>query len=744
MKRAYFAILALTGFIATLNLQAELVLHWALEEGTGTTTADLSGNGHTGGFITINSSNWSDADLAPIPSGTSYAIYKPIINGRVEVNDGYKGVLGTQPRTVSAWIKTTETSGYITHWGNSALGEKFSFRFQSSDVIGALRVEIHTGAIVGTTPVNDNQWHHVMLVLPPEDTPDAIDVRLYVDGKLEGYSYRNSTPVNTVANDNMYAGGSMLGSFDDVRIYDHALNVVEINALAGVSDPYADIIIADAPEAWWRLSENGGIRAVNEGSVMSYTDGSKANFDASDYAVPGLIACNSNQALRFDGVDDRINFPDHESLNTGAGYPAKTIESWFAVAPFATNDPYRVIYEQGGSTHGFNQYVERNPTNYLFRSGAWSSKGGVIFPKLFTQTPIETGKVYHAVALYDGSRTRLTSFLNGAYAASLSNRQLTDVSSHGDNVCIGAINGFTLFQETTLDATASFNGVIDDVATYNKALTFERIQEHYIIGSGDTLGLRDGVTRGVQLNFDADNEALSGATFIKDSIGSFSDTGDTNIFDWVLNGVQRIAVTDHRFAGITNAWHFNGNAGATATAWRYLAGETYEDSASIEIVFRPADLIGNEVLFETGGVAEGMSLALNGSQLWLHLRDATTNTVNAVFDLNELSLSQRSAFIHAVGIMDIDNNSAKLYVNGELRSEAQIDEGELLVWTGNNNAGLGTVNGAVASPVELTSFYGNIALLRLYPSILTPEQILTNYQALTPRVFEEGSMLLVR
>lgn len=57
MKRAYFAILALTGFIATLNLQAELVLHWALEEGSGTTTADLSGNGHTGGFITINSGN---------------------------------------------------------------------------------------------------------------------------------------------------------------------------------------------------------------------------------------------------------------------------------------------------------------------------------------------------------------------------------------------------------------------------------------------------------------------------------------------------------------------------------------------------------------------------------------------------------------------------------------------------------------------------------------------------------------
>lgn len=277
--------------------------------------------------------------------------------------------------------------------------------------------------------------------------------------------------------------------------------------------------------------------------------------------------------------------------------------------------------------------------------------------------------------------------------------------------------------------------MIDDVATYNNVLSFERIQEHYMIGSGDTLGLRDGVTCGVQLNFDADNEAQSDATFIKDSIGSFSDSGDTNIFDWVLNGVQRITVTDHRFAGITNAWHFNGGAGATATAWRYLAGETYADSASIEMVFRPADLIGNEVLFETGGSVEGMSLALNGSQLRLHLRDDTTNTVDAAFNLNELSLSQRSAFIHALGIMDINNNMARLYVNGELRSEAQIDNGELLVWTGNNHTGLGTINGAVASPVELAPFYGNIALLRLYPTILTTEQVLTNYQALTPRVF---------
>jgi hypothetical protein len=233
MTKAYFAVLALTGFIATLNLQAELVLHWALEEGNGTTTADLSGYGHTGNFITINSDNWSDADLAPIPSGTSYAIYKPVANGRIEVNDGYKGVVGTQPRTVSAWIKTTGTSGYISHWGNAAVGERFSFRLLESTVVGAIRIEIHTGYIGGTTPVNDNQWHHVLALLPPKENPDAIDVRLYVDGKLEGYSVRNSTPINTVANDNLYIGGSLLGSFDEVRIYDHALNVVEINALSG-------------------------------------------------------------------------------------------------------------------------------------------------------------------------------------------------------------------------------------------------------------------------------------------------------------------------------------------------------------------------------------------------------------------------------------------------------------------------------------------------------------------------------
>lgn len=58
--------------------------------------------------------------------------------------EGFKGVAGTGPRTVSAWIKTSETSKSIgiVSWGDMPSGNKWSLLVQNTtDPKGTLRLE---------------------------------------------------------------------------------------------------------------------------------------------------------------------------------------------------------------------------------------------------------------------------------------------------------------------------------------------------------------------------------------------------------------------------------------------------------------------------------------------------------------------------------------------------------------------------------------------------------------------------
>jgi hypothetical protein len=357
---------------------------------------------------------------------------------------------------------------------------------------------------------------------------------------------------------------------------------------------------------------------------------------------------------------------------------------------------------------------------------------------------IETGKVYHAVSVYNAPEDLFITYLNGACVIASSHANMWEVPAHTGDVRIGGAGGDVRMDSNyTPVSTASnaFHGIIDEVATYNKDLSFERIQAHYSAGSGDNLGLRAGVTRGVLLNYDADNDTDGDASF-EDSIGSRDNAALPAQFDWALSGVERVTVSD-QMAGVTNAYRFDGSGTALMRSIQYAAGYAYARNSTIEMVFKPSDFSGNEALFETGGSTTGTSLALNGSVLRLYVRYSTSNNADAQFDLDELSPWRRNGFIHAVGVMDIDSNKLYLYVNGTLRAEAAAS-GALLEWSGNNDAGLGCVNEQVASPVTLSKFAGDIALMRLYPSVLSAEQIQANYLALEPPPVVPGTIILLR
>ena len=156
---------------------------------------------------------------------------------------GYKGISGSNTRTIAAWIKTSST-GTIAYWGENATGKKSAFRIRSNNPNrGVIRYEIDGGYIHGSTVLNDNQWHHVCAVLPAGAT-DIDQTLLYVDGQLETIVTTSSRTINTGSLEDFKIGSDnsiyFEGVIDDVRLYSRALSAQEINDLPGFSNAIAN------------------------------------------------------------------------------------------------------------------------------------------------------------------------------------------------------------------------------------------------------------------------------------------------------------------------------------------------------------------------------------------------------------------------------------------------------------------------------------------------------------------------
>ena len=149
---------------------------------------------------------------------------------------GFKGIVGTNPRTVSAWVKTAETGNSIgiVSWGDLPSGNKWSFLVQNTtDPKGTLRMEVGFGNTIGSAPVNDGQWHHVACTLDSLPSPNSTDIKFYVDGQPDAIIGGAPAAINTVALNDVLIGCDVQnrffnGTIDEVRIYNRALSVAEV------------------------------------------------------------------------------------------------------------------------------------------------------------------------------------------------------------------------------------------------------------------------------------------------------------------------------------------------------------------------------------------------------------------------------------------------------------------------------------------------------------------------------------
>ncbi len=206
----------------TLSAPSGLVAAYGFEEGTGTTTADASGNGLTG---TITQATWTTAGKF----------------GKALTFSGAKGswvtvanapaLQLTTGMTISAWVKPTAA---LPQWPSIVMKERtdeltYALYANSNTnqpninyTSGGEEVNLNAGSAV---PVN--AWTYLT------GTFDGTTLKFFVNGQLVGSkastaSIDTTTGVLRIGGDNVWDGEYFPGVIDEVRIYNRALSPQEI------------------------------------------------------------------------------------------------------------------------------------------------------------------------------------------------------------------------------------------------------------------------------------------------------------------------------------------------------------------------------------------------------------------------------------------------------------------------------------------------------------------------------------
>jgi hypothetical protein len=204
---------------------AGLVAAFGFNENTGTTSADASGNGHV---AAISGAAWTTA------GHNGNALTFDGVNDLVTVADSAS--LDVTRVTLMAWVRPTA----LGDWKTAIMKETtngLAYALYAEDNVSRPAAYVNTGSVdreaKGTAALATNTWAHLAM------TFDGTNLRVYVNGALVRTAAFTGNIVTS--NSPLRIGGNSIwteffaGQIDDVRVYNRALTLAEIQG--GMNTP---------------------------------------------------------------------------------------------------------------------------------------------------------------------------------------------------------------------------------------------------------------------------------------------------------------------------------------------------------------------------------------------------------------------------------------------------------------------------------------------------------------------------
>ncbi|MEW9512519.1 LamG-like jellyroll fold domain-containing protein [Streptomyces bacillaris] len=471
--------------------------YWRLGERSGATAVsplDESLNGDYDGVRLGSAGIFTDGDDTAATFTGESSLKVPVESVGTQKAMSIEMWFKTEDPGVLAAMQSTELDatpgGYrpvLTIGANGVLRGKFSHEATS---------------LLSGKAVTDGKWHHVVL------TGNEFAQALYIDGDLQG---QTATGVPEFRHHHVYVGAGysspswdgsaagyryFKGQLDEVAFYDKPLvpfhqtsggqwavapapngsaTTPELHfqargaRLSGSGDQYRGVTVADSPAAYWRLSETEGttLRSqVGDASTAATYRPDTGTARSSKAGVTGIFGQGDNRSVRL-GSGGHVQLPG----GTFSGTTDLSVELWFR-----TTSHSAVLL-------GFqNTPIGQTPTSWrpaLNIDGAGKLRGefylaaGTGATPIVSAQPVTDGKWHHAVLTGSGNTQSL--YLDGTKVGSLAGAISDQARPY---VYLGGGYGSSGWMGLPSN-TYYFQGDLDEVAFYRRALTEDQVSGHY-------------------------------------------------------------------------------------------------------------------------------------------------------------------------------------------------------------------------------------------------------------------------
>ena len=508
MKTRIFSSLFLPLFLTSLTLLTQssalaqipstgLVGYWPFNGNAN----DESGNGNNGTVngAALTTDRFGNANSAYSFDGVNDFIQTALI-----------GPTGSNSRSVSYWVNSTSLQDNMTvlGYGNNNVASQ-DFHIWHNWNCPGMGINISMVAKTFSSQIQNSNWKHVVFVFDNTQGSSINNVLVYENGQLltnvcssfgvANMQTGNSFPI-CIGKYHASAQNYFNGKLDDISIYNRALTPAEINQLytdqtSLVEVPCTPFLGEDQTVCAGTsvtLSASGSSLAcptlpstLQNGLVGYWPFCGNAN-DASGNGNNGTVNGatlttdrfgNANSAYSFDGVNDGINTTLQQN-----GILQYTISGWFKttwggviVAGHGTQpgltlhvhndlssipESGRIMFAADGVSLQIGKY-----TNLTYKDDIWHHAIGV-----FSATPGALNPNQFAIYV-DGNL--VSQFGVSAYSSSAP-------INNNTNIRIGN-------HQLWPNGMGYFNGKIDDIAIYNRALSPSEIQQLYNLGQSTYL-----------------------------------------------------------------------------------------------------------------------------------------------------------------------------------------------------------------------------------------------------------------
>ncbi|MFA9262145.1 MAG: LamG-like jellyroll fold domain-containing protein [Undibacterium sp.] len=433
------------------DLSAGLAGYWKLDEGSGTTAADASTNGNNGTFV--NSPTWTTGQIGQGLTSFSTTTY---------VSVPHSAALNSLPFTLSFWVKTTDSGSR-----NIVIGKDYVDGYRCQVSGGNMRCWFLTagggswydgGDGYSFGNVADNQWHLITMVITASGGIG------YVDGvQTVSQPWTGGSPVAPTGTGALQLGtgsggtpvNDFTGSLDEVRIYNRSLSADEVVQLYRLTAPTS---VDTSLKGYWSFNAN----AMSSTTAYDWSGAGK-NLTLNNGPIPA--SGRVGQGLSFDGTNDYAS-----GTYTPSG--PNTISAWIYPRSFADN-PGMV----GQLSPNYNSYGWGLSLDTSGNVHAISGNDNITwYNNLLAAVPLNQWS-HVTVTFSNCCNVAATGYLyiNGVQVATYTGT----ADTYPYNFAIGARDN------TSGTVLNYFNGSIDEVRIYNRALSVAEIKSLYDRGAPD-------------------------------------------------------------------------------------------------------------------------------------------------------------------------------------------------------------------------------------------------------------------